>query len=97
MQERKQRARDKETLQHERYKISTRVDLLKGMSEASWETVLVAVLSRPAPGQVQKTHWERGKRAVIRRGAQWLQEILVKEGEELLDRYDQQLPAESRK
>ena len=63
----------------------------------AWETVLVTVLSRQPPSGPLANYWERAKRAITRRGADWLREILVKEGEEVLERYNQLLPPEARK
>lgn len=84
-------------MQFGRHKLRTRVDVLKGMSEPAWETLLVAVLSRPGMNALEEARWDKGRMAVWQRGVEWLKGTLVKEGEELLERYDQLLPPEHRK
>jgi hypothetical protein len=77
--------------------MTTKVDLLKGMSDGAWETVLVAVLSRSPPSQAHERGWEKARKAIIRRGVDWLRDLLIQEGEEVLERYNQLLPPEPRK
>jgi len=76
----------------ERYKMRSRIDLLKNMSSASWSTVVSTVLSRGG----DKT-WTKGREKVGDMGPDWLRSRLVREGRELVRRYDQLLPVEPRK
>ncbi|KAK4689888.1 hypothetical protein P7C73_g248, partial [Tremellales sp. Uapishka_1] len=91
--ERRQRIREKEKLQFERYKMRARIDLLKNMSSASWTPIVSNIVSRTdGPDE-----WKRGREKLREEGVDWLKVKLVKEGEELIKRYDQLLPSESRK
>ncbi len=118
--ERRQRIREKEKLQFERYKMRSRIDLLKGMSKSGWSSIVTAVLSRfPSlskthsqrisgeadigtkkledDGESQVDIWRKGREKIQVEGIDWLREKLVKEGEDLLKRYDQLLPIETRR
>lgn len=129
--ERRQRIREKETLQFERYRLRSRIDLLRGMSKTSWAAVVGVVLSRSAlaprppptvakpmgyeeavvavtapseasgsegkPAEAQVDRWAKGRAKLQEEGPDWLRDTLVQEGEELMKRYDQLLPAEHRK
>lgn len=119
--ERRQRIREKEKLQFERYKMRSRIDLLRGMSAPAWIAVVSTVLSRaphPHPGLVNHSHgdgesaserglsrvgpggdgvWAKGREKIRVKGVEWLRSKLVREGEEVMKRYDQLLPNESKK
>ena len=97
LRERKQKVQEKDQLKHERSKMHTRVGHLKQLSEGAWERLVISVFARKAPDAEQEERWAKGRKAVIRKGAEWLRGYLVKEGQELLDRYDQLLPPEPRK
>ncbi|BEI82681.1 hypothetical protein CcaverHIS002_0305490 [Cutaneotrichosporon cavernicola] len=91
--ERRQRIRERETLSFERYKMRSRVDHLRALAVPQWAAVVGGVLSRPDGG------WDRGRAKLAAEGADWLRRRLIREGRELLNRYDQLLPntAESKK
>ncbi|BEJ13512.1 hypothetical protein CspHIS471_0306860 [Cutaneotrichosporon sp. HIS471] len=91
--ERRQRIRERETLSFERYKMRSRVDHLRALAAPQWAAVVGGVLSRPDGG------WDRGRAKLAAEGADWLRRRLIREGRELLNRYDQLLPntAESKK
>lgn len=100
--ERRQRIREKEKLQFERYKLRSRIDLLKGMSKTSWSAVVSVVLSRSvlnigSGNEECEDRWAKGREKLGREGVDWLRDTLVKEGEELMKRFDQLLPPEHRK
>lgn len=90
--ERRQRIREKEKLQFERYKMRSRLDLLRNMSVSAWSAVVAAVISRDGGAA-----WEKGKTKVGKEGVEWLKRRLVKEGEELMKRFDELLPPEHKK
>ena len=94
--ERRQRIREKEKLQFERYKMRSRVDLLRNMNGPGWATVVATVLSRSG-SRGELPMWDKGKQKVMEEGMDWLRGKLVREGEEVLRRYDQLLPVESKK
>ena len=96
MFERRQRIREKEKLIFERYKMRSRIDLLRNLSMAAWSTVVGSVLARTADDG-QGDVWAKGKGKLKEVGMDWLRMKLVKEGRELVRRYDQLLPVESRK
>lgn len=73
----------------ERYKMKSRIDLLRNMSTHAWAAVVAAVLSR---GE----EWTAGRAKVGLAGADWLRSKLVKEGMEVMRRYDQLLPVEKK-
>ncbi|OCF40680.1 hypothetical protein I317_05529 [Kwoniella heveanensis CBS 569] len=90
--ERRQRIREKETLQFERYKMRSRIDLLKNMPKLTWSSVVSTILIRGS-----KIDWARGKERIKGKGADWLRSQLIKEGEEVMKRFDELLPPEQRK
>lgn len=71
----------------------TRIDLLKSISSGSWSSVVWTVLARDDP----TGSWDKGKVAVKGNGVEWLRRRLVKEGEEVMRRYDSMLPVDPRK
>lgn len=81
----------------------SRVELLRNMADIPWITVVNTVLARYGPGGSGNDEangagpWSRGREKVMAAGAGWLRSRLVKEGEEVLKRYDQLLPPEHRK
>ena len=87
--ERRQHIREKEKLMFERYKMRSRIDLLRNMSVPSWTVVVAAVLSRDEP-------WESGRAKLGDIGVEWLRHRLVREGLEVMQRYDQLLPVEKK-
>lgn len=95
--ERKQRLREKEKLQYERHKMRSRVDLLRTMSTMGWASLVSTVLARPPPSHQTVEEWERGKEKIKSMGADWLRDVLVREGQEVLERFDFLLPVEARK
>jgi len=63
------------------------------MSSPGWSSVVWTVLAREdATGR-----WEKGKGKVKVEGIEWLRRRLVREGEEVMKRYDQLLPVDPRK
>lgn len=90
--ERRQKIREKEKLVFERYRMRSRIELLRNMSEPSWAVVASTVLSREG-----HTSWKKGRDKVAQMGPEWLKARLVTEGKELVKRYDQLLPVEPRK
>lgn len=76
----------------ERYKMRFRIELLKNMSDVSWSVVVNTVLSREGDKS-----WMKGREKVGEMGVGWLRSRLVREGRELVRRYDQLLPVEPRK
>ncbi|WWD20411.1 hypothetical protein CI109_104887 [Kwoniella shandongensis] len=89
--ERRQRIREKEKLQFERYKMRSRIDLLRNMSKFSWATIVGTILSR-SPDE-----WAKGREKIKEVGVDWLRDRLVREGEEVMKRYEELLPAEQKK
>jgi hypothetical protein len=91
--ERRQRIREREKLSFERYKMRARVDLLRALPAPQWAVVVGGVLGRPDSG------WDRGRAKLAAEGADWLRRRLIREGKELLSRYDELLPntAETKK
>ncbi|WVQ77516.1 hypothetical protein IAR50_007202 [Cryptococcus sp. DSM 104548] len=89
--ERRQRLREKEKLQFERYKMGNRIELLKQVARPSWASIVSTILAR-GPAE-----WDAGRKKVEKEGEEWLRERLVKEGREVMKRYDELLPSESRK
>ena len=69
-----------------------RIELLRNMSDQSWTVVVNTVLSREGDKS-----WEKGRDVLREHGVDWLRDRLVKEGKELVKRYDQLLPVEPRK
>jgi hypothetical protein len=99
--ERRQRIREKEKLQFERHKMKSRIDLLKNMSATSWAAVVGAVLSRSSVVGLDDhgggyDPWARGREKMKTEDVDWLRARLVKEGVEVIKRYDQLLPVERR-
>jgi len=91
--EKRQRKDERDKLTHERYRMRTRIDLLKSISSGSWSSVVWTVLARDDPTGL----WDKGKMAVKVNGIEWLRRRLVKEGEEVMRRYDSMLPVDPRK
>ncbi|WVQ95924.1 hypothetical protein IAU59_003023 [Kwoniella sp. CBS 9459] len=89
--ERRQRIREKETLQFERYKMRSRIDLLRNMPKLTWSSVVSTILTRGSDD------WARGKEKIKEKGTDWLKSQLIKEGEEVMKRFDELLPPEQRK
>lgn len=89
--ERRQRLREKEKLQFERYKLRSRIDLLRNLSKPAWASIVATILARDEDG------WESGRSKVGKEGEEWLRERLLKEGEEVMKRYEELLPPENRK
>lgn len=89
--ERRQRLREKEKLQFERYKLRSRIDLLRNLSKPAWASVVATILARDEDG------WKSGRSKVGKEGEEWLRERLLKEGEEVMKRYEELLPPENRK
>lgn len=90
----------------ERYKMKSRIDLLKNMSDSAWSAIVATVLSRsstdPKPendaqGDAGEDAWHKGREKLARSGHEWLRSRLVKEGKELVKRYDQLLPSDTKK
>ncbi|KAL1412568.1 hypothetical protein Q8F55_000315 [Vanrija albida] len=86
--ERRQRIREREKLQFERYKMRARVDLLRSLPAPQWTSVVSVILARTDAGE----SWSRGRRKLEAEGVDWLRRKLIKEGVEVLRRYDQLLP-----
>lgn len=106
--ERRQRIREKEKLVFERYKMKSRIDLLKNMSDSAWSAIVATVLSRSSTDTKaengaqgadggEKDPWHKGREKLARSGHEWLRNRLVKEGKELVKRYDQLLPSDTKK
>ncbi|WVR07956.1 hypothetical protein IAU60_004999 [Kwoniella sp. DSM 27419] len=89
--ERRQRIREKEKLQFEKYKMRSRIDLLRNMPKMTWSSVVSTIIAR-GPDE-----WAKGKDKVMDKGADWLKGRLIKEGEEVMARYEELLPPEQRK
>lgn len=80
----------------------SRLDLLRGMSKTAWSAVVSVVLSRNASmpkveGEERVDSWAKGRIKLEHEGMDWLRDTLVKEGEEVMKRYDELLPVEHRK
>lgn len=86
--ERRQRIREREKLVFERYKMRSRVDLLRNLPASQWATVVSAILARSDAGQ-----WKRGREKLAAEGVDWLRRRLIREGKDVLGRYDQLLPS----
>lgn len=71
----------------------TRIELLRGMSVSAWSAVVWTVLAR----EDTSGHWVKGKEKVKTEGVDWLRRRLVREGEEVMRRYDQLLPSDSKR
>ena len=91
--EKRQRKDERDKLAFERYKMRTRIDLLRSISNQSWSSVVWTVLAREDSTGL----WVKGKQAVRSNGIEWLRRRLVKEGEEVMKRYDKMLPVDPRK
>ncbi|OWZ78774.1 hypothetical protein C365_02413 [Cryptococcus neoformans Bt85] len=89
--ERRQRLREKEKLQFERYKLRSRIDLLRNLSKPAWASIVATILARDEDG------WKSGRAKVGKEGEEWLRRRLLKEGEEVMKRYEELLPPENRK
>jgi len=86
--ERRQRIREIDELKFRRHKMNTRIDLLRNLQPAQWTTVVNNVLARSDPNDV----WARGRKKLDVVGVDWLRRQLIREGIELLTRYDQLIP-----
>jgi len=73
--------------------MKTRIDLLRSISSGSWSSVVWTVLAREDPSGL----WDKGKQAVRTNGIEWLRRRLVKDGVEVMRRYDSMLPVDPRK
>lgn len=69
----------------------SRVELLRNLPAATWGTVVGAILARPDTGE-----WARGREKLAAEGVDWLRRRLIREGKDVLSRYDQLLPPEKR-
>lgn len=78
----------------ERYKMKSRIELLRNMSTSAWSAIVSTVLSRYGNEEGPSV---KGKIKVENAGPDWLRSRLVKEGKELVKRYDQLLPSDSKK
>lgn len=65
----------------------SRVDLLRALPAHQWQSVVGAILSRSDTGD-----WDRGRAKLAAEGVDWLRRRLIREGKELLSRYDELLP-----
>ncbi|ORX37605.1 hypothetical protein BD324DRAFT_387251 [Kockovaella imperatae] len=90
--ERRQKAREKEKLVFERYKMRARVEQLRNLSAYAWAAVISNVLSRYGGQTCAKS-----RQKLADKGPEWLRAQLVKEGKDVLKRYDQLLPSDQRK
>lgn len=90
--ERRQRIREREKLQFERYKMRSRIELLRNMSIMAWSTLVNTVLSRAGDSS-----WEMGREKLKEEDVDWLRGRLIREGQELVKRYDELLPVDPRK
>ncbi|WWC92675.1 uncharacterized protein L201_007634 [Kwoniella dendrophila CBS 6074] len=130
--EKRQRIREKEKLQFERYKMKSRLELLKNLPKLTWSTILSTILQRSLTNynldstittKIQndekndkddnqasnnkvnnslqrggeKEKWLKGKQKIKEKGDDWLKRQLIKEGEEVMQRFDELLPPEQRK
>ncbi|KAK6908571.1 hypothetical protein I204_06550 [Kwoniella mangroviensis CBS 8886] len=112
--ERRQRIREKEKLQFERYKMKSRLDLLKNIPRLNWILIVNTILQRftnqnqPTPskadeeldtiGEIKKEDGISRAKAKIRdNGEEWLKDLLIREGEQLMKRFHELLPPEPRK
>jgi hypothetical protein len=86
--ERRQRIREIDKLKFMRHKMNSRIDLLRNLPLAQWNAVVHNVLAR---GEANEA-WARGRRRLEAIGVDWLRRQLIREGIELLTRYDQLLP-----
>ncbi|ORY34604.1 hypothetical protein BCR39DRAFT_513576 [Naematelia encephala] len=91
--ERRQRIREKEKLQFERYKMRSRIDMLRTMPKPAWANVVSAIFARTD----ENGRWDKGKAKVQQEGTEWLQRRLLKEGAEVMQRYEELLPSEHKK
>lgn len=90
--EKRQRIREREQLQFNRYKMKARVDLLRNLPQTQWVSMVAAILAREGDAT-----WQRGRRKLTTMGNDWLRRHLIKEGLEVLRRYDELLPKEGQK
>ncbi|WWC66009.1 uncharacterized protein I303_108631 [Kwoniella dejecticola CBS 10117] len=88
--EKRQKIREKEKLQFERYKMKSRLDLLKNIPKLNWTVIVSTILQRVYI-------WQKGKAKIQEKGEDWLKRQLIKEGEEVMRRFDELLPPEQRK
>ncbi|WWC95713.1 hypothetical protein V866_002579 [Kwoniella sp. B9012] len=112
--ERRQRIREKEKLQFERYKMKSRLDLLKNIPRLNWILIVNTILQRftnqnqtttSKAGEELDTNGEtkkedgisRAKAKIRDNGEEWLKDLLIREGEQLMKRFQELLPPEPRK
>lgn len=91
--EKRQRKDERDKLAFERYKMRTRIDLLRGMSVSAWSAVVWPVMAREDP----LGRWDKGREKFKTEGVEWLRKRLAREGEEVLKRYDQLLPTDTKR
>lgn len=95
--ERRQRIREKEKLQFERHTMRSKLDILRGMPQTSWAAIVNGVLARVAEGHgTQPAAVGIGEQLIKENGIVWLKSRLIAEGQDVIERYDQLLPVESR-
>lgn len=93
--ERRQRIREKEKLHFERHLMRTKLDILKGMPPNSWSAIVNGALQRSEEAGTSKLGGA-GEQLIRDNGVDWLKARLIAEGQEVIERYDQLLPVESR-
>lgn len=64
---------------------------MRNLSKPAWASIVATILARDEDG------WESGRSKVGKEGEEWLRERLLKEGEEVMKRYEELLPPENRK
>lgn len=64
-----------------------RIDLLRNMPSTQWGTMVTAILARDGDDS-----WARGRRQLESVGYDWLRRRLIREGLQVLRRYDELLP-----
>lgn len=69
--------------------MKARVDLLRNLPETQWVAMVAAILAREGDAT-----WQRGRRKLTTMGNDWLRRHLIREGLEVLRRYDELLPKE---
>ncbi|WWC73818.1 uncharacterized protein I206_107790 [Kwoniella pini CBS 10737] len=98
--EKRQKIREKEKLQFERYKMKSRLELLKNIPKLNWTVIVSTILQRVSPTNSSSGNedvWLKGKNKINEKGEDWLKRQLIKEGEEVMKRFDELLPPEQRK
>nr|XP_019043664.1 hypothetical protein I302_08244 [Kwoniella bestiolae CBS 10118]OCF22594.1 hypothetical protein I302_08244 [Kwoniella bestiolae CBS 10118] len=96
--EKRQRIREKEKLQFERYKMKSRLDLLKNIPKLNWVLIVNTILQRYTTGPSDGVDkWAKGKAKIKEKGEEWLKVQLIREGEALMKRFQELLPPEQKK